>query len=77
LIERLKELQFPWEYPMIYLQPNDGKMVENFHPPIPDLHDDQEQFLDVVGTVINTEIVEFMTCIDLGMSLGAQPFFHI
>jgi hypothetical protein len=56
---------------MIFLETNEGNVVENFHPPIPYLQDDEERFLDIVGIVMNSETVEFVTCIDLGKELHA------
>jgi hypothetical protein len=51
LRESLKRRQFPEECPMIYLHTNEGKEIENFHPPIPYLRDNEARILDVVGIV--------------------------
>jgi hypothetical protein len=76
-METLNEFQFLQELPTIFLKLNEENMVENFHPPIPYLHDDKEHFLDVIGKVINTEVVEFVMCVDLGMSLGMRSFIPL
>jgi hypothetical protein len=42
------------------------------HPPIPYLPDEERRVLDVVGKVTDGETVEFITCVNLGVGLGAE-----